>query len=60
MNKTMTKKSDGDISKKKWLTLGVVAMVLLLIPRRSSRKDMTVNQISSEDLKDNLKDKTGK
>ena len=60
MNKTMTKKSDGDISKKKWLTLGVVAMVLLLIPRRSSRKDMKVNKISSEDLKDNLKDKTGK
>ncbi|ALF60153.1 hypothetical protein [Psychrobacter urativorans] len=33
------KKISSQLNKKKWLTIGVVGVALLLIPRRSSRKD---------------------
>lgn len=45
MSKLNDKKS-GASATKKWLTLGVAAMALLLIPRRSSRQDMS----NAEDL----------
>lgn len=45
MSKTNIKKLNSKAAKK-WLTLGVVAAALLLIPRRSSRQDM----MSSKDL----------
>ncbi len=38
MNKAMKQKVSGN--KKKWLTLGLVGAALLLVPRRSSRRDL--------------------
>lgn len=51
MSKPITKKENHSINKKKWLILGVVAAALLLIPRRSSRQDMPVDNLASDDSK---------
>lgn len=43
----LTVSDNKSISKKKWLALTAVSVALLLIPRRSSRKDSQVNSHAS-------------
>lgn len=47
MNQQPSKITSQPTSKKKWLTLAIVGMGLLLIPRRSSRQDSVHTDNSS-------------
>ena len=50
------------MNKKKWLTLTVVGVALLLIPRRSSRKDINNNSDNgnNDDMSNNKPTNTNK
>lgn len=49
------KKINSTTNKKKWLLLGVVGTALLLIPRRSSRKDTAYSDNAADTTDKNTK-----
>ncbi|TXD98504.1 hypothetical protein ES754_06260 [Psychrobacter frigidicola] len=52
MSKPVTQPPSSNSNRKKWLALGLVGVGLLLIPRRSSRKDTSYSDnVANEELK---------
>lgn len=55
MTQQNDKKISRQLNKKKWLLLGVVGTALLLIPRRSSRKDTAYSDKTADTTDKNTK-----
>ena len=54
------KKINSKTNKKKWLLLGVVGVALLLIPRRSSRKDTAYSDNTADIIDKDAKNASAK
>lgn len=56
----MSTRSRRKVNKKKLLTLGLTAVALLLIPRRSSRQDAYTNDSYADDIESKDRQATDK